>query len=159
MIDSIVRTVGSANRLEKCMSIRDELHGGDPGLRLAMSFFSEPVLAALARAIPERGVSLFERFCEWQEDGREGEGLTDWMGEMIALTPVYDDLTTEQVRSAVRKAKMGCHDDDELKRRIRAATGYTGSISVTSTSTGSPPMIMTMFMIMMSSPDGEVLSL
>ncbi len=70
----------------------------------------------------------------------------------------YRQMTTDQVKEAVRKAKLGCHNDDELKRRIRSATGYTGSLAVTSTSTESGRMKMTMFMIMMRGPDGEVLN-
>jgi hypothetical protein len=51
----------------------------------------------------------------------------------------------------------GCHDDDVLKERIREATGYTGSIAVTSASTNCGPIKMTMFMVMMWGPDGETI--
>jgi len=71
----------------------------------------------------------------------------------------YRLMSVDEVKEAVHKAKLNCHDDEELKRRIRAATGYAGSFAVTSTSIGSGRMKMALFMIMMWGPDGEVLNL
>ena len=42
------------------------------------------------------------------------------------------EISDDAIVAAVTRCKPGCHDNDLLRKRIREATGYTGTIQVSS---------------------------
>lgn len=71
----------------------------------------------------------------------------------------YQDRTDDEVRAAIKEMCRVETTEDRVKERIIKELGYTGAIAISSISTGSVPMTMTMFSVMIHGPSGKTIQL
>ncbi|MEK7508516.1 MAG: hypothetical protein AAB568_01525 [Patescibacteria group bacterium] len=70
----------------------------------------------------------------------------------------YHERTDAAVEAAVKAICNAETTEDAVKQRIKNEIGYTGPILIASTSISSGLMTMTMFMVMIFGPSGEIIN-